>query len=164
MTWKRFANYWPLVRESRGQGWIPLTKGNDAELWCFFDVSLIELLNQESCGLSFETPSRLCDIIVVQISYPIQCLHGFILVSFGWIMGAWLICVIRLPKSCPVDSILHWKPTVIMAWLQASSQVVMTTRGTDCDDIVVITTTLGLQGRIVSAPVGAAPTTSSFSA
>ena len=26
----------PLWRESTGHRWIPLTKGSDAELWCFF--------------------------------------------------------------------------------------------------------------------------------
>ena len=28
IKWKRFPRYWPFV-------WIPLTKANDAELWCF---------------------------------------------------------------------------------------------------------------------------------
>ena len=32
---KHFARYWPFVRESTGDRWIPLTKASDAELWCF---------------------------------------------------------------------------------------------------------------------------------
>ena len=36
--------------------WIPLTKANDAELWCF--LRLNTLLGQQSWGWWFETPSR----------------------------------------------------------------------------------------------------------
>ena len=33
IKWKHFLRYWPLVRESTGHRWIPLTKVSDAELW-----------------------------------------------------------------------------------------------------------------------------------
>ena len=33
IKWKYFPCHWPFVREFHR--WIPLTKANDAELWCF---------------------------------------------------------------------------------------------------------------------------------
>ena len=30
-----FPRYWPFVRESTGHWWNPLTKANDAGIWCF---------------------------------------------------------------------------------------------------------------------------------
>ena len=35
IKWKHFPRYRPFVRETIGHLWIPLTKGSDAELWCF---------------------------------------------------------------------------------------------------------------------------------
>ena len=35
IKWKQFPRYWPFVREFTGHRWIPRTKANDAELWCF---------------------------------------------------------------------------------------------------------------------------------
>ena len=38
IKWKHFPRYWPffsLWGESTGDRWFPLTKANDAELWCF---------------------------------------------------------------------------------------------------------------------------------
>ena len=35
IKWKQFPRYWLLWEESTGHRWIPLTKENDVELWCF---------------------------------------------------------------------------------------------------------------------------------
>ena len=40
----------PLLGESVGHRWIPLTKASDAELWCFFFLSAIEQLVEQTNG------------------------------------------------------------------------------------------------------------------
>ena len=35
IKWKRFPRNWPFVREVTGHRWLPRTKANDAEFWCF---------------------------------------------------------------------------------------------------------------------------------
>ena len=35
IIWKHFPRYWPFVRGIHRSRWIPRTKANDAELWCF---------------------------------------------------------------------------------------------------------------------------------
>ena len=47
-----------LCGEFTGPRWIPRTKANDAELWCFFDLRLKKRLSKQSWGWSLETPSR----------------------------------------------------------------------------------------------------------
>ena len=42
----------PLWGESTGHRWIPLTKANDTELWCFFDMRL----NKQTVKQTIETP------------------------------------------------------------------------------------------------------------
>ena len=54
-----FPRYWPFAGGTTGHRWIPLTKANDAELWCFFDLCLKKRLIKQSRRRWFETPSRL---------------------------------------------------------------------------------------------------------
>ena len=35
IKWNHFPRYGPLHGEFTGHMWIPLTKANDLELWCF---------------------------------------------------------------------------------------------------------------------------------
>ena len=35
IKWKHFPHYWSFVRGTTGHWWIPLTKANDMDLWCF---------------------------------------------------------------------------------------------------------------------------------
>ena len=35
IKWKHFPSYWPFVRGTTGDRWIPLKKASDAELWYF---------------------------------------------------------------------------------------------------------------------------------
>ena len=35
IKWKHFPRYWPFVRETTGNRWVPLTKASDAELYYF---------------------------------------------------------------------------------------------------------------------------------
>ena len=35
IKWKHYPRYWLFVRRIHRPRWIPLTKANDAELWCF---------------------------------------------------------------------------------------------------------------------------------
>ena len=35
IKWKFSRLYWPFVRESTGNRWIPLKKASEAELWSF---------------------------------------------------------------------------------------------------------------------------------
>ena len=58
IKWKYFPRYWPFVRGTTGHRWIPLTKANDAELWCFFYLRLNKGLSKQSRHWWFETPSR----------------------------------------------------------------------------------------------------------
>ena len=48
----------PLWGESTGPRWVPLTKESDAELSCFFYLSLNKRLSKRSTRRWFETPSR----------------------------------------------------------------------------------------------------------
>ena len=41
-----------------GHRWIPLTKGSNTDLWCFFVVSCSKLLNKHSIDREFQTPWR----------------------------------------------------------------------------------------------------------
>ena len=41
----------------------------DGDIWCFFDVSIIKLLNKHSSDWWFETPWHSSDITVMQISH-----------------------------------------------------------------------------------------------
>ena len=52
--WKQFPRYWPFVRGIHGSPVVSLIKASDAELWCFFDLSLNKRLRR----WWFETPSR----------------------------------------------------------------------------------------------------------
>ena len=36
IKWKHFLRNWPLCVEFTGHQWIPPTKADDADLWCFF--------------------------------------------------------------------------------------------------------------------------------
>ena len=47
-----------LCGEFTGPRWIPRTKANDAELWCFFYLRLNKRLSKQSWGWWFETLSR----------------------------------------------------------------------------------------------------------
>ena len=38
IKWKHFSRYWPFMREIHR--WIPFAKASDAELWCFFFISV----------------------------------------------------------------------------------------------------------------------------
>ena len=49
----------PLLGESTGHRWIPITKASDAELWCFSWSVLEQTLSKQSRRRWFETPSRL---------------------------------------------------------------------------------------------------------
>ena len=40
MTWQRFPQYWPLLRESTSDWWIPSTRTSYVELWCLFVLLL----------------------------------------------------------------------------------------------------------------------------
>ena len=46
-----------LCGEFTGHRWIPRTKASDAELWCFFDLHLNQLLSKQRRRRWFETPS-----------------------------------------------------------------------------------------------------------
>ena len=48
----------PLCGEFTGHRWMPLTKANDAELWCFRWSCLNKRLSKQSEGWWVETPSR----------------------------------------------------------------------------------------------------------
>ena len=67
MTWERFPNYWPNVRESSGNFWCLLTKGysNDQLCYSHFAVKLNELWNNVKNCQRFETLSRSSDITVI---------------------------------------------------------------------------------------------------
>ena len=56
--------------------WIPLTKASDAELWCFFDLSLNKRLSKQSWGWWFETPSlslwRHFNVSLIEYYHKIQ--------------------------------------------------------------------------------------------
>ena len=54
IKWKHFPRNWPFHRSR----WFPRTKASDAELWCFFDLSLNKRLSKQSLGWWFETQSR----------------------------------------------------------------------------------------------------------
>ena len=48
----------PLWGESTGERWIPLTKANAAELWCFLWSASEKILSRQSRCRWFEKPSR----------------------------------------------------------------------------------------------------------
>ena len=54
IKWNYFPRYWPLLRESTGHRWIPLTEASDV----FFDLRLNKRLNKQSRTRRFDTPSR----------------------------------------------------------------------------------------------------------
>ena len=56
IKWKQFPRYWLLWEESTGHRWIPLTKENDVELWCF--LFFVKRLSKQSTRQWFETLSR----------------------------------------------------------------------------------------------------------
>ena len=69
-NWNIFRVTGPLWLESTDHRWIPLTKFNDTEMWCFFDLRLDKRLSKQSRRRWFETPWhplwRLCT----------ECKHG----------------------------------------------------------------------------------------
>ena len=71
----------PLCGEFTGHRWIPLTKANDVELWCFI-WSAIERLSKQSWSWWFETPShslwRHCNRCSVRVDY-----HFVLWLSYG---------------------------------------------------------------------------------
>ena len=54
-----------LCGEFTGPWWIPCTKASDADRWCFFDLHPNKLLNKQSWGWWFETPSHHYDVNVM---------------------------------------------------------------------------------------------------
>ena len=58
IKWEHFPRYRPFLRESTGHRWIPHTKTNDTELWCFLWSAPGQTLEQTIQTRWFETPSR----------------------------------------------------------------------------------------------------------
>ena len=48
IKWKHFPHYWSWCGEFTGHWWIPLTKVNGTELWCFCDLHLNKRLNKQA--------------------------------------------------------------------------------------------------------------------
>ena len=62
IKWKHFSRYWPLCGEFTGHRWIPSTKANDAELWCFLLICawMNSWVNNREAGLCFTTATWCC--------------------------------------------------------------------------------------------------------
>ena len=63
IKWKYFPHYWPFVRESTGHRWVPLTKANDTELWCFLWSAPEQMAEQ-----TIETPLIWDAIVLIMTS------------------------------------------------------------------------------------------------
>ena len=56
---KHFPGYCPVVRETTGDRWIPLTEASDAEFWCFLWSA-----SEKKVEKTTETPV-ICDAMVL---------------------------------------------------------------------------------------------------
>ena len=66
IKWKIFSRYWPLLRESTGHRWIPLTKASDAGFWCFLQCAPEQTVDQIIGDLRCHGAH--CDVIVMRSS------------------------------------------------------------------------------------------------
>ena len=65
----------PLCGEFTGQGWIPLTKASDAELWCFFICAWIRgWINNREAG-DLRCHRALYDVIVMHFPRYVKGIH-----------------------------------------------------------------------------------------
>ena len=69
IQWKFFRVTGPLCGEFAGHRRIPLTKGQQYGLWCFFDVGPLKLLNKQYNDRWVETTWRSYDAIVMIMSH-----------------------------------------------------------------------------------------------
>ena len=94
--------------ESIGHRWIPLTKANDAELWCFY-LRLNKRLSNQSRRRWFETPSRPlwrhCNAKIVYIILQ-HVLGGICILC--------LVCGIILPQISKGDTAFSF-PNILVS-------------------------------------------------
>ena len=74
IKWKHFARYWPFLWKFTSHRWIPRTKANDANLWCFLWSAFERQLSKKWRGSLLETLPRSlwrhCNVI-----FPLSSKH-----------------------------------------------------------------------------------------
>ena len=103
--WKYFPRYWPFMRGTTSHLWIPLTKTNNAELWCF--------VWSEPDQTVYETIKMIKIIVVFHFETPvIWDAVALIMTLLWWLCIGWvgvdIITIFRV-TSLPLGRFL-WLP------------------------------------------------------
>ena len=87
-----------LCGEFTGHRWIPHTKASDAELWCFFDLSVNKRLSKQSWGWWVETPWHSCHVLN-QTSIFVDA--PFVKIIYIYRIRAWMRnCIWSFVEKC----------------------------------------------------------------